>query len=87
MKFPRQEYWSGLPFPSPGDLPDPVIEPASPTLADGVFTTEPSGKPPVIEEGLKKGCKANHQNACVQLSTIHERKLGEAIKNIVVNGT
>jgi len=30
MRFPRQEYWSGVPFPSPGDLPDPGIEPASP---------------------------------------------------------
>ena len=35
----RQEYWSGLPFPSPGDLPDPGIEPASPALAEGFFTT------------------------------------------------
>ena len=33
MGFPRQEYWSGLPFPSPGDLPDPGIEPESPALA------------------------------------------------------
>ena len=32
MKFSRQEYWSGLPFPSPGDLPDPGIKPRSPTL-------------------------------------------------------
>ena len=32
MGFPRQEYWSGLPFPSPGDLPDPGIEPRSPAL-------------------------------------------------------
>ena len=32
MEFSRQEYWSGLPFPSPGDLPDPGIEPRSPTL-------------------------------------------------------
>ena len=32
MEFPRQEYWSGLPFPPPGDLPDPGIEPASPAL-------------------------------------------------------
>ena len=39
--FPRQEYWSGLPFPSPGDLPDPGIEPMSPALAGGFFTTEP----------------------------------------------
>ena len=40
-------YWSGLPFPSPGDLPDPAIEPRSPALADGVFTTEPAGEPKV----------------------------------------
>ena len=41
MGFPRQEYWSGLPFPSPGDLPDAGIEPSSPTLEDRFFTTEP----------------------------------------------
>ena len=45
MGFPRQEYWSGLPFPPPGDLPDPGIEPVSPALADGCFTSEPPGKP------------------------------------------
>ena len=48
MEFSRQEYWSGLPFPSPGDLPDPGIEPAflaSPALAGGFLTTEPSGSP------------------------------------------
>ena len=42
MQFSRQEYWSGLPFPSPGDLPDPGIKLASlvsPALADGFFTT------------------------------------------------
>jgi len=39
--IPRQEYWRGLPFPSPGDLPDPGIEPVSPALAGGFFTTEP----------------------------------------------
>ena len=38
MGFSRQEYWSGLPFPPPGDLPDPGIEPGSPILADGFFT-------------------------------------------------
>ena len=43
--FLRQEYWSELPFPSPGDLPDPEIEPAPPASADGFFTTEPPGKP------------------------------------------
>ena len=45
MGFPRQEYWSGLPFPSPGDLPDPGIKFMSPTLAGGFFTTELPGKP------------------------------------------
>ena len=46
MGFPRQEYWSGLRFLTPGDLPDPVIKPASPALAGGFFTTEPPGEPP-----------------------------------------
>ena len=40
-----KEYWSWLPFLSPGDLPDPRIKPASPALAGGFFTTEPPGKP------------------------------------------
>ena len=44
MGFSRQEYWSGLPFPSPGDLPDLGIEPGFPPLAGGFFTTEPPGK-------------------------------------------
>ena len=46
--FPRQEYWNGLPFPSPGDLPDPGIEPASPVspvLQEDSLPTEPLGKP------------------------------------------
>ena len=45
MGFSRQEYWSGLPFPSPGNLPDPRIEPRSPTLQTGTLTSEPTGKP------------------------------------------
>ena len=48
MGFSRQEYWSELPFPTPGDLPDPAIEPAStasPALAGGFFTIAPAGKP------------------------------------------
>ena len=40
----RQEYWSGLPFPSPGDVPDPQTECTSPILADGFFTAVPLGK-------------------------------------------
>ena len=45
MGFPRQEYWIGLPFPSPEDIPDAGVEPASPALTGGLFTTEPSEKP------------------------------------------
>ena len=45
MEFSRQEYWSGLPFPSPGDLPDPGIEPRSPTLQADTSSTEPPGNP------------------------------------------
>ena len=48
MGFPRWEYWSGLLFPSPGDLPNPVIEPASPTLQEDSLLTEPTGKPSVF---------------------------------------
>ena len=47
MRFSRQEYWSGLPFPSPGNLPDPGIEPGSPTLEADALTSEPPGKPPI----------------------------------------
>ena len=45
MGFLRQEYWSGLPFPSPGDLPDPGIEPGSPELQADSLPTELCGKP------------------------------------------
>ena len=44
MGFPRQEYWSRLPLPSPGALPDPGTEPMSPALQADSFTTEPVGK-------------------------------------------
>ena len=45
MKFSRPEYWSGWPFPSPGDLPNPEIEPRSPTLQMDFLPAEPEGKP------------------------------------------
>ena len=44
MGFPRQEYWSGLPFPSPGDFPDPGSELTPPAVVSRFFTTEPPGK-------------------------------------------
>ena len=52
MGFPRQEYWSGLPFPSPGDRPNPGIGPTSPALAGEFFTTEPLGMPFITLDGV-----------------------------------
>ena len=45
IEFPREIYWNGLPFPTPGHLPNTGIEPASPALAGGCFTAAPPGKP------------------------------------------
>ena len=47
MGFSRQEYWSGLPFPSPGDPPNRGIKPRSPTLRADALPSEPPGKPPI----------------------------------------
>ena len=58
--FPRQEYWSGLPFPPSGDLPNPGIELVSPALAGGRFTTEPPGKSLKVLAGKNK--QTNKQN-------------------------
>ena len=52
MGFSRQECWSGLPFPFPGDLPDPGIEPGSPTLQADALPSEPPGKPFKIFETI-----------------------------------
>ena len=48
MRFSRQEYWTRLPFPTPGDLLEPRIKPMSPALAGGFFTTEPLWKPSTV---------------------------------------
>ena len=56
MEFPRQEYWSALPFATPGDLPDPGIEPVSlayPALTGGFFTIGPPGKPSLEIAAIK----------------------------------
>ena len=62
MVFSRQEYWSGLPFPSPGNLPDPGIEPRSPALQAGALPSEPPGKtkkrPQIVKRILRKKKKA-----------------------------
>ena len=57
MGFFRQEYWSGVPFPSPGDLPNPGIEPGSPTFQADALTSEPPGKPGRARKiGKAKNC-------------------------------
>ena len=61
MGFSRQEYWSGLPFPSPGDLPDPGIEPRSPTLQADALPSEPPGK--------LKQCIYSSGSVCPSLET------------------
>ena len=55
MEFPRQEYWSGLPFLSPGDLPDPEIKPGSPALQADSLLSEPPGKPSVQKQPSEAG--------------------------------
>ena len=52
MEFSRSEYWSGYPFPSPGDLLNPGIEPKSPTLQADSLPAEPQGKPKTISSGM-----------------------------------
>ena len=63
MEFSRQEYWSGLPFPSPGDLPDPGIEPRSPALQTDALPSEPPGKPSWIHKSynfyISEKCSAS----------------------------
>ena len=54
MRFSRQEYWSGLPFPSPEDLPNPGIEPGFPALQVDALLSEPPGKPFCKQKGTKK---------------------------------
>ena len=61
MGFSRQEYWSGLPFPSPGDLPDPGIEPRSPALEADALTSEPPGKS-LIQDSFLKCLKNSLEN-------------------------
>ena len=63
MGFSRQEYWSGLPFPSPGDLTNPGIEhtsPVSPPLAGRFFTMVPPGKPHLKESRMQKQNKTKN---------------------------
>ena len=77
MGFSRQECWSGLPFPSPGDLPDPGIKPGSPVLQADALPSEPPGKVP--KKGNAKECSNYHtiglisHTSKVMLKILHTR--------------
>ena len=73
MEFSRQEYWSGLPFPSSGDFPDPGMEPMSPALAGRFFTTETPGKPTTKDKllNLKYRLEKNVYNYFCKMWFIH----------------
>ena len=62
MGFPKLDYWSGLPFPSLEDLPNPGIEPMPPTLAGGFPTTEPPGKPKLFSHGANSKTHKTNSN-------------------------
>ena len=78
--FPSWEYWSGLPFPSPEDLPNPGIEPTSPTLAGVFFTTEPPGKPKLCSRGANR--KTHMTNGNTQWQYAIERQQAIFIKDL-----
>ena len=70
MEFSGQEYWSGLPFPSPGDLPDPGMEPGSPALQADSLPSEPPGKPSTVRTIIFKkkqrkfrNCRCNYASS------------------------
>ena len=75
LEFLRQEYWNGLPFPAPGSLPDPGIEPGSPVLAGGFFTTEPPAKPEAKARG-RQVCSSVGNRFCTT-SHLHFEVISE----------
>ena len=83
MGFPRQEYWSRLPFPSPEGLPDPEIESASlafPALAGGFFTTAPLGNLHFVEYGpTSMGSEQGHGNYA---SLAQQRRAGDSLEDV-----
>ena len=77
MEFFRQEYWSGLPFPSPGHLPDPGIKPRSPALQADALPSEPPRKPHMTQ--------VNHQNMSSSWpGWAHDLKLSQTIDILVL---
>ena len=73
MEFSRQEYRSGLPFPSPGDLSNPWIEPGSPTLQADSLPSEPPGKPKNTGVGSVSLCQGNFPTQESNQGLLHRR--------------
>ena len=80
MGFSGQEHWSGLPFPSPGDLPNPGIEPRSPALQADALTSEPPGKPNVLLGGLYFPLFVNHFSIMKSSSLLIKLPLEKNVK-------
>ena len=83
--FSRQEYWSGLPFPSPGDLPNPGIEPGSPALQADALSSEPPGKLLYSQGNHKQNEKTTYglgENIC---KWSHQH--GPSFQNILISHT
>ena len=72
MGFSRQEYWSELPFPSPGDLPDPEIEPMSPALEADALTSEPPGKQSSLYTRVFPTPRPPEKSSCLLIKYIQE---------------
>ena len=81
MGFSRQEYWSGLPFPSPGDLPNPGIEAGSPALQTDSLPTELQGKPTICSSPNQNKfffhvLTYKHLQACMEIKWLRKRMKG-----------
>ena len=72
MRFPRQKYWSGLPFPSPGDLCDPGIEPASPALQADSLPLSYLGSPNIAHSIFFKKKKKPSRKQCNTVTEVEE---------------
>ena len=88
MEFSRPEYWSGQPFPSPGDLPNPGIKPRSPALQLDSLPAEPRGKPTLGEgnvNSLQYSCLGNPMDRRAWQATVHEggKRVGHNLATLV----
>ena len=83
MEFSWQEYWNGLPFPSPEDLPDPEIEPGSPTLQADALPSDPPGKPSYTS----KQCSKFSKSGCKTMRTMNFQMLKLVLEKAEEPGT